>query len=646
MASIRSSQTGALERMLDLNKDVALGAGADDRAWHDPWKVLVYDSYCRDIISPLLTVGDLRKRGITLYLLLDSDREVIGDVPAIYFMQPTMANVKRLGVDTARGLYESYYVNFTPAVPRPLLEELAASTLETDSVAHISRVMDQYLNFASVEEDFFSLLLPQSYVRLHDPRTKDTDVEATLDAIVQGLFSAVVTLGSVPILRYKTDGGPAQMVAEALGRRLHDQLKAHPALFAGDSASAGFQRPLLVITERATDFSVMLHHAWSYCSLCHDLLDLKLNRVTIPEASADSAKPSGAGPAKSKSYDLPASDSFWAEHMGSAFQAVAADVDKELNDYRATMEQINAGSKLDTSTGEAGLADSTKALSATINQLPELQIKKGLIDAHMNIATELLNHIRARSIDSYCAIEEALMEGRSLSREDKATLPTLISDGGTADDRLRLFLLLQLHPSSSVPAAELSTFEAQLKEAGLDLKAASYLNEMRAFQSTVAQARPGAEAQASTAGGRVFSRMMQVADQVGVGSNMRTYGSAAAAGMRQLLPSTRLTPVTRAVSSLMENKAAAAEEEGYGYLDPKLSPTGAVGSGASRSRNPYSHAICFVVGPGNYLEYQSLRQAIASTASATGLGGRRVTYGCTEILTPNEFVAQLAQLSK
>lgn len=116
--------------------------------------------------------------------------------------------------------------------------------------------------------------------------------------------------------------------------------------------------------------------------------------------------------------------------------------------------------------------------------------------------------------------------------------------------------------------------------------------------------------------------------------------------MRQLLPSTRLTPVTRAVSSLMENKAAAAEEEGYGYLDPKLSPTGAVGSGASRSRNPYSHAICFVVGPGNYLEYQSLRQAIASTASATGLGGRRVTYGCTEILTPNEFVAQLAQLSK
>ena len=34
----------------------------------------------------------------------------------------------------------------------------------------------------------------------------------------------------------------------------------------------------------------------------------------------------------------------------------------------------------------------------------------------------------------------------------------------------------------------------------------------------------------------------------------------------------------------------------------------------------------------------------ATTASTTALGGRRVTYGCTEICTPAEFVAQLAQL--
>ena len=42
--------------------------------------------------------------------------------------------------------------------------------------------------------------------------------------MVSGLFSALVTLGVVPVLRYPR-GGAAQMVAELLGRRLHDQLK-------------------------------------------------------------------------------------------------------------------------------------------------------------------------------------------------------------------------------------------------------------------------------------------------------------------------------------------------------------------------------------------------------------------------------------
>ena len=52
----------------------------------------------------------------------------------------------------------------------------------------------------------------------------DSVVEAAVEQVVTGLFSALVTLGVVPVLRYPR-GGAAQMVAELLGRRLHDQLK-------------------------------------------------------------------------------------------------------------------------------------------------------------------------------------------------------------------------------------------------------------------------------------------------------------------------------------------------------------------------------------------------------------------------------------
>jgi len=478
--------------------------------------------------------------------------------------------------------------------------------------------MDQYLNFASLEEDFFSLLLPKCFHKFNDPATHDTEVESTVDSIVNGLFSAVVTLGSVPILRYKADGGPSQMVAEQLGRRLHDQLKAHPALFS--DGQSGFQRPLLVVMERSADLSVMVQHAWSYCALCHDLLDLKLNRVTIQEAN------DAGGPPSTKTYDLHAGDTFWARHIGSAFPTVAEDVDRDLGEYRAKMESINSGNRLD-ATGDAALADSTRTLASTINQLPELQMKKALIDAHMNIATELLGKIRERSIDSYYALEEAIMEGRSLSREDKATLPTLMEGSGVPEDRLRLLLVLYLHPGI-VPEPEVAAFEATLEAAGANMRALAFLKKMSAWrdmQSGVRE-RGGAASGASTTGGRVLSRMMQVADQVGVGSQLQSVGSALANGVRngvrQLLVSRRETPMTRAVTALVENKGGA-EDDGFAYLDPKLAPTAGAG-GASRSRTPYSQAMVFVVGPGNYLEYQNLRQAVGGqTSTASSTGGRK-----------------------
>ena len=51
--------------------------------------------------------------------------------------QPTSANIARLAADCARGMYETYYINFTPAVPRPILEELAQQTLESGAVRHV-----------------------------------------------------------------------------------------------------------------------------------------------------------------------------------------------------------------------------------------------------------------------------------------------------------------------------------------------------------------------------------------------------------------------------------------------------------------------------------------------------------------------------
>ncbi len=63
------------------------------------------------------------------------------------------------------------------------------------------QVFDQYLSFVALEAGLFSLSMPDSYLQLNDPAAQDTQIEASVTAVVDGLFSALVTLGVVPVIR-------------------------------------------------------------------------------------------------------------------------------------------------------------------------------------------------------------------------------------------------------------------------------------------------------------------------------------------------------------------------------------------------------------------------------------------------------------
>ena len=99
--------------MLNFNKEPA---ATYIGGWSDQWKVLIYDRSCRDVISTLTNVAQLRKQGVTLHLLLESDREAIPDVPAVYFCEPTPEAVKRIAADLSKRLYASIHVNFSSKV--------------------------------------------------------------------------------------------------------------------------------------------------------------------------------------------------------------------------------------------------------------------------------------------------------------------------------------------------------------------------------------------------------------------------------------------------------------------------------------------------------------------------------------------------
>ena len=138
--SLRDLQISSIAKMLFLNKldltKIGRNSGSGnllnnidlENSFNTnelSWKVLVLDEKTIDIISSIMRVNDLLKCGITVHYLINQHRAPINDVPAIYFISPTLQNVESIINDIQNDNYSEFYINFSSTLPRDLLETLA-----------------------------------------------------------------------------------------------------------------------------------------------------------------------------------------------------------------------------------------------------------------------------------------------------------------------------------------------------------------------------------------------------------------------------------------------------------------------------------------------------------------------------------------
>ena len=241
-SSLKSAQLNAIYRMLDFNGDYdgsgggsaggggGGGGGRNSQSnssvapfstanqptlpSHHQWKILIYDTTCRSIISPILSVQQLRRKcNVTLHLLLHSDREAIPDVPAIYFVVPTKENLVRIAHDCYQQLYANVHLNFVTKLERPLMEEFAklliqsgTQSVTTDAtnatpLSQIASIHDQYLNYICYEDQLFTLNISNSYIQYNNNQSSEQMIDTYMTNISYGLFSIVASLGQIPIIR-------------------------------------------------------------------------------------------------------------------------------------------------------------------------------------------------------------------------------------------------------------------------------------------------------------------------------------------------------------------------------------------------------------------------------------------------------------
>ncbi|KRX91229.1 Sec1 family domain-containing protein 1, partial [Trichinella pseudospiralis] len=596
-----------LKQILNFNRPLT------ESVAHEPyWKAGM------DILSPLISVKELRECGVTLHLLLSSQRQSLPEVPCIYFIMPIRESVDLLCKDLAGGMYESYYLNFISPLSRPLLEDVATVAVETNSVSQIQKVFDQYLSFISLEDDLFVLKKytdenPFSFYAMNRPQVDSGAMEEIVNAIVDGLFSVCVTLGAVPYIRCPR-GNAAELVAGKLNTKIRDSLlDGRNSLFTDDglrSSLYSFQRPVLIICDRSLDLTTPLHHTWTYQALINEVLPFQLNRVKLDANSAS----------KAKELDINVNDKFWIAQKGNPFPTVAEAIQEELESYRAKEEDIR---KLKHSMGLDGetdetislLTDNTAELTSTVNSLPELLEHKRLIDMHTNIATAVLEQIKCRKLDVFFEAEEKIMNKQATERP----VIDMIKDAecGSVEDKMRIALIKYL--CTDMSENEVAQLMQALESIDCDVSAFKYLKRVKQFSSN-------ATSDQYSGGGtktvNMFSKLLSQSSQFIM------------EGVKNLVIPKRNLPLTGIVDAIMEMKNNP-EVDGYLQFDPKLYKTTvayAPHGQQQKSKTSFNDTIVFMIGGGTYAEYQNLVEYRKS---------RRIIYGCTELVNGCQFLSQL-----
>lgn len=341
------------------------------------WQILILDSHTKDIISPLLSLNELQKLGITSYFLINNIRQKIEGIPAVYFIEPTEENINFIKQDVIKGLYHGYNLRFTTQISRNLLEDIAFTLSQKKLALHIQSVFDGHIDFIALQNHLFITNQKNSFVEEKN--------------VTGNIFSMFHIFNQIPFLLSKNN--------TEISKTLNILAKKFKNCKLIDKKH---KRPLFVFLDRKFDVFSPLEHVWSYNALIKDLLDFDLNKVLI----------------ENKAYILDPNDPFFIQNQSEYFPVVAERIEKEVLEHKKEMALRNIDDRT-----------SKKQTEEILQKLPELQRKNDSMQAHMAICLELVRLIKERSIDDFYRLEKSKYKNSEIIE---------ISEKENINDTLRL----------------------------------------------------------------------------------------------------------------------------------------------------------------------------------------------------------------
>ncbi|KAL0233123.1 hypothetical protein GEMRC1_011868 [Eukaryota sp. GEM-RC1] len=545
-----------------------------------PFRLLILDSHGYLLVSSLFKQSTLYELGFTLFLDLNSQRQPIPAVPAVYLVSPTEETIKFISSDVGKELYEQTYIIFTSPIPTQLLKTFADS-IPSHLASKIISVRDTFMDFISPLPNLFTFNLKHSLYHLASSK-EDQAAEQLISSVCNQLFHVCSALNTVPIIK-TTSGSVSATVASQLDSLLRQSIS---------QFSSSPSRPLLILVDRVSDLSSPLLHSWGYHSMLFDLADK--NIVKLKEKSKIEFTNSQN---QSKMIVLDDSDYLFADYGHLDLLEVTNAVEQALDSYQKnqTLE--------------------TQWKKRQNLKIRTLAKKKESIDAHTRLGHLVLDQLRSRHLDEFIELESQLINlngsvpGRHVRDRVKNLIGGLNEEGsrfGDVSDRVRLLLIYYI--CANVSLDEIADFIQILKNDGADLSPLEFCRELKLFTSPEADTSPKTGFRNLAQKGLKMMTSMAVANIPG-------------------LDRFKTLPIISVFNSLF----SAPYSPSIVLTDPKL-PKNAV----PRSRT-HDRVLFFVLGGISITEYYSLLD-YCKYKRIEGL------VGSTDLWTSKEFMDDLSRL--
>ncbi|MES1921210.1 Vesicle trafficking between the ER and Golgi, partial [Bonamia ostreae] len=367
-------------------------------------------------------------------------------------------------------------------------------------------------------------------------------------------------------------------------------------------------------------------------------------------------------------------------------------VSKMVNDYRKIQEDFRSQPKN---------RSQNPNLLETISDLPKIQRQKILTDRHTAVASALSKKLSRRRLAEFFLVEENLIQGKKLNLKKAKSL--LSSETPTTNDKLRLLLIYLIKNPTNIESFEQIaeiyfeglknkkqiTEQNEIAKSGKAISSIKKLlfidddnennnNDNNKLEKNSLKTKPenpinpitnGNDNDQNTFISKFFrkgginminSKATELTENLW--KNVVDKSAQIFAEVKNMLPTSKLSPLSRIVDEITTNRLSARKENGFlsfsendekaisnnkkvafATIDPQVLEKEKNFGTSFGTRFGREKVIVFVVGGGSYVEFQNLEDFANGKfgVSEFGFGGDGVLYGATEMVAPEDFLVDL-----